>query len=103
MKKYLLVLVTVMVLMAFGISQADQPPENPLLIVAAQITQGLKGAGYGYALTVMEGDYCVVYAWVGANLKLLLPDKSIKMTSPSLMPQVLPDLKIIIRAVDVLR
>jgi hypothetical protein len=108
--KKILALTMFLILFVIGTSLADVPPQNSLLVAAGYIVQSLKAQYAQYnqqfeTLIVMEEDYCIVYAWKSPTrfLKIQLPDRGIKMTIPdvSIMPQEVPDLKIIIRIVDV--
>lgn len=108
--KKILALTVFLMLLVTGISLADVPPQNSLMVAAGYIVQALKAQYAQYnqqfeTLIVMEEDYCIVYAWRSPTryLKTKLPERGIKMTIPdvSIMPQEVPDLKIIIRIVDV--
>jgi len=108
--KKILALTMFLVLFVIGISFADVPPQEPRLATAELIIRAYK-AQHNHSfetLVVMEEDYCILYIWkVQSDLykpsKLLKIERGIKMTGDkySILPQEVPDLKIIIRTVDV--
>jgi len=110
MKKKLALMIMALLLVT-GISFADVPPTEPTLTTANLIIQALRdqnhyGLGFN-ALIVMEGEDCVIYVWRKStsrvDLKVKLPERGISMSTIILPPQNMPDYKIIIRAVDVVR
>jgi hypothetical protein len=105
--KKILALTMFLILIVIGTSLADVPPQEPRLATAELIIQAYKSYhNHSFeTLIVMEEDYCILYIWKVPSklLKIQLPGRGIKMTIPdvSIMPQEVPDLKIIIRTVDV--
>ena len=105
MKKILTLVLFLSLLTVCGTSFADTPPTEPRLATAELIIHAYK-AQHNHSfetLIVMEEDYCILYIWKVPSklLKIQLPGRGIKMTGASILPQEVPDLKIIIRTVDV--